>query len=63
MGELTRKDIKEELERKEALWDGGTATYVDTKENIAFVLCCTTEGNKDIYVGNKSFRYEESFCK
>ena len=62
-GELTRKDIKEKLEQKETLWDGGTATYVDTKENIAFVLCRTTEGNKDIYVGNKNVRYEESFCK
>lgn len=62
-GELTRKDIKEKLEQKETLWDGGTATYVNPKENIAFVLCRTTEGNKDIYVGNKNLRYEESFCK
>ena len=61
--ELTRRKIKEKLKQKEALWDGGTTMYVSPKENITFVLCQTTDGNKDIYVGNKDMRYEESFCK
>ncbi len=60
---LTRKLIKENLKKVETLWDGGTTTYVNKKENIAFILCQTVDGNNDIYVGNKSLRYQEQFCK
>ena len=45
-------------------FNGPKGTYkIFPKENITFVLCQTTDGNKDIYVGNKDMRYEESFCK
>ncbi len=60
---LTRNKIKEKLTKKEVLWDGGTAIYVNPDENIAIILCQTLDGNKDIYVGNKNMRYNDNFCK
>lgn len=60
--EITRKDIKEKLSKKETI--PSTATiYTNTEENITFILCQTSEGNKDIYVGNKTMQYKENFCK
>ena len=60
--EITRKDIKEKLTKKETI--PSTATiYTNTEENITFILCQTSEGNKDIYVGNKTMQYNENFCK
>lgn len=60
--EITRKDIKEKLSKKETI--PSTATiYTNTEENITFILCQTSEGNKDIYVGNKTMQYNENFCK
>lgn len=60
--EITRKDIKEKLTKKEII--PSTATiYTNTEENITFILCQTSEGNKDIYVGNKTMQYNENFCK
>lgn len=43
------------------LKDGGTTTY--RKDNYTIILCNTIEGNKDIYIGNKYFKYEQGYCK
>lgn len=60
--EITRKDIKEKLSKKETIPSAATI-YTNTEENITFILCQTSEGNKDIYVGNKTMQYNENFCK
>ena len=60
--EITRKDIKEKLSKKETIFSTATI-YTNTEENITFILCQTSEGNKDIYVGNKTMQYNENFCK
>lgn len=59
---ITRKDIKEKLSKKETIFSTATI-YTNTEENITFILCQTSEGNKDIYVGNKTMQYNENFCK
>lgn len=43
------------------LKDGGTKVY--KKDNYTIIKCNTIDGNKDIYIGNKDFKYEQGFCK
>ena len=43
------------------LKDGGTTIY--KKDNYTIILCNTIAGNKDIYIGNKDFKYEQGYCK
>ena len=43
------------------LKDGGTKIY--KKDDYTIIICNTIEGNKDIYIGNKEFKYEQEFCK
>ncbi len=48
--------------------DGGSTIYRDggtkkiTKNNLN-ILVCHTEGNRDIYIGNKEMYYKSNFCK
>lgn len=48
------------LNLEQILMDGGTKIY---KGNITLIECNTTEGNKDIYIGNKDLEYKQNFCK
>lgn len=43
------------------LKDGGTKVY--KKNNYTIIVCNTIDGNKDIYIGNKDFKYEQGYCK
>jgi len=43
------------------LKDGGTKIY--KKDNYTVILCNTVNGNKDIYIGNEQFKYEQGYCK
>ena len=43
------------------LKDGGTTIY--KKDNYTIIKCNTIDGNKDIYIGNKDFNYEQGYCK
>lgn len=43
------------------LKDGGTTIY--KKDNYTIIVCNTINGNKDIYLGNKDFKYEKGYCK
>lgn len=43
------------------LKDGGTKIY--KKDNYTIILCNTIDGNKDVYIGNKDFKYEQGYCK
>lgn len=49
------------LELKETYYDGGTKIYEG--DNIKLIECNTLEGNKDIYIGNKTMKYKSNFCK
>ena len=60
---LTRNQIKENLNFKYTLYDGGTEIYKNVYENISVILCNTLCGNKDIYIGYYSMEYEENMCK
>lgn len=52
--------IIDALELKDILKDGGTKIY---KGDITLIKCNTLEGNKDVYIGNKSLNYKQNFCK
>ena len=45
----------------QTLKDGGTTIY--KKDNYTIIKCNTIDGNKDIYIGNKDFNYEQGYCK
>ena len=53
--------IIDTLELKETYYDGGTKLYKG--ENLTLVKCNTLAGNKDVYIGNKDFKYEQGYCK
>ena len=50
-----------DMEVVSMLKDGGTTIY--KKDNYTIILCNTIDGNKDIYIGNKDFKYEQGYCK
>lgn len=43
------------------LKDGGTIIY--KKDIYTIIKCNTIDGNRDIYIGNKNFKYEQGYCK
>lgn len=43
------------------LKDGGTTIY--KKDNYTIIICNTIAGNKDVYIGNSDFKYEQGYCK
>lgn len=53
-------NIIETLKFEDTLLDGGTQIY---KGDIVLIKCNTLDGNKDIYIGNKSMKYKQNFCK
>ena len=63
------KSIIENLNKKDILYDGGTAIYDDggtskIKSNgITIIKCNTLEGNRDIYIGPENMKYKSNFCK
>lgn len=42
-------------------YDDGTILYKNN--DFALLICNTTEGNKDIYINDKSLVYEKEYCK
>lgn len=55
--------IIENMTKKEIYKDGGSTLYVDEINDVAILKCQTTDGNRDIYIGDKNMKYEETFCK
>ena len=57
--ELTDKyDLYAELN------DGGTKIYKSNKDNATIVVCHTTFGNKDVFIGDYNMQFDnESMCK
>lgn len=58
----------EEILAEDDLWndvelyrDGGSKLYMS--DDFRILQCNTLDGNKDVYIGNDSMRYEEGFCK
>lgn len=45
----------------EQLKDGGTSIY--KSDTFTVIACHTLDGNNDIYFGNESLKYKESYCK
>lgn len=47
--------------------DGGSTLYQDdgklSKNGFAILKCATLEGNKDIYIGPKNMKYQNTFCQ
>lgn len=41
--------------------DGGSKKY--TNDSMSLLECNTIDGNKDIYIGDKTLSYESDYCK
>lgn len=73
LNKVTIEEIIEKLEydtticycngKKEIASNGQSILYTSQTYNIRFIKCNTLEGNKDIYIGNTSMKYEDNFCK
>ena len=50
-----------DMEVVSILKDGGTKVY--KKDNYTIIVCNTIAENKDVYIGNKDFKYEKGYCK
>lgn len=68
-GALTLDEIFSEMQLYAELNDGGTEIYKngDNKkyfdDSYTIIRCHTVDNNRDIYIGNSNFDYEEGFCK
>lgn len=66
---FTLDEIFEEMKLYTTLNDGGTKIYEIEESNKYFtdsyrvVRCHTTDGNRDIYIGNSEMLKEEGFCE
>lgn len=54
------KQLVSDIKTIEYLKDGGTKIY--KHQDYTIILCNTTEGNKDVYIGNNYMMYEQEFC-
>lgn len=54
-------DMTSSLSLVSTLDDGGTKIYKN--DDLTVIECNTTEGNKDVYIGNKDLTYHEIFCQ
>jgi len=61
--DTTINDLFRNMKEKEIYKDGGSKLYVDEEQDIGLIRCNTIDGNRDIYIGSKDIKYEESFCK
>ena len=58
------KHITTKLDLYGELNDGGTKIYKSKKENSTIVVCNTTFGNKDVFIGDYNMKFDsESMCK
>ena len=58
------KHIIEKYDLFGELNDGGTKIYKSKKDNATIVVCHTTLGNKDVFIGNYNMQFDsESMCK
>lgn len=55
------KQLVSDAVKASVLKDGGTTIY--KKDNYTIIDCNTIEGNKDVYIGNKDFKFEQGYCK
>ena len=47
------------MEKKDALFDGGTIIYKSELKDATIIVCNTLEGNKDIYIGDYQMNYTD----
>ena len=58
------KHIIEKYDLANELNDGGTKIYKSNEDNATIVVCNTTLGNKDIFIGDYNMQFDnESMCK
>ena len=58
------KHITDKYDLFGELNDGGTKIYKSSKDNATVVVCHTTFGNKDVFIGNYDMKFDsESMCK
>lgn len=64
---ITIDEIIGNLILDETYEDGGSTMYKDNEQEystgIAVLKCNTTDGNKDVYIGNTAMKYEKNYCK
>lgn len=58
------KHITDKYDLYGELNDGGTKIYKSNKDNATIVVCHTTFGNKDVFIGDYNMQFDnESMCK
>ena len=58
------KHIIEKYDLANELNDGGTKIYKSNEDNATIVVCNTTFGNKDVFIGDYNMQFDsESMCK
>lgn len=60
---LNKNTIEKSADEKDVLKDGEVTVYKSSEKDITFILCNTSDGNKDIYIGNYSLQYDQNYCK
>lgn len=55
------KKVTDELDKAEIYKDGGTTVYKNN--DISLIQCNTIEGNRDIYIGNSTLKYQGNYCR
>lgn len=53
--------VKNNDATREIYKDGGSILYKN--KDFSLLKCNTIDGNKDIYIGDNSLKYEENYCK
>ncbi len=56
-------EITSGLEQVSILKDGGTIIYKSKGQDITLIKCNTIDDNKDIYIGDYSMEFEQTYCK
>ena len=65
---ITLDEIFNEMKLYAELNDGGTEIYRNNNynllnDNYTIIKCHTIDGNRDIYIGDSTMKYIQSFCK
>lgn len=68
-GETILNEIMNTFDDKTTYKDGGSILYKDngktafTNNGLSILKCNTIDGNTDLYIGPKTMKYEDDFCK
>lgn len=56
------KELTDNLKVKLTSKDGGSKLYNSKEKDIAMIVCNNLNGNKDIYIGDYSLKFDMNYC-